>query len=322
MRKHITNGLKLLVTAVALYIVLREVDIQEIWTTVISANVWWVFAGFMLFNLSMIVRAWRWWVLLRGLGTPPKLSRLIELYFVGNFFNMALPSGFGGDVVRVVEVARDVPTDVATGTVILDRITGLVVLFIVALLVLPFQTTQIPPYILWLTIVGAIGGVLGILLLMDGRLIRRFGSWLPKPLNPNADGMMGKLLQAVQGCGWQAVLHAMLISVLFNFILAGWWFTSGLAFQQDISYLFHLFIMPLAALPLLIPSFAGFGPREMIIPTLYQSVGVSADTAVAMALIVFTITRLSGLVGAPLYLISLIRSSLAKRNESNLANQE
>ena len=41
-----------------------------------------------------------------------------HLYFVGNFFNAFLPSGFGGDVVRIIEIAEDVPGDVAVGTVI------------------------------------------------------------------------------------------------------------------------------------------------------------------------------------------------------------
>ncbi len=319
MRKYLSNILKLLVTILALWLVLREVDLQEIWTTILSADLWWIFAGFMLFNLSMIVRAWRWWVLLRGLGIAPKFSRLVELYFVGNFFNMALPSGFGGDVVRVIEVARDVPTDVATGTVLLDRLAGLIMLFVVAMVMLPFQTAVIPPHILWMTIAGFVGGIVGILLLMDGRLIRRLGGWLPKPLNPNENGAVGKLLQAVQGCGWKSVLQAMAISIIFHFILAGWWFTSGLAFEQSISYSYHLFIMPLVAVPLLIPSFAGFGPRELIVPTLYTVVGVPQEIGLGMSVIVFVITRLSGLVGLPLYLLSLLRSTIEKRNEEESA---
>lgn len=312
MRKTIINLLKVLVTAVALYLVLQQIDFRQIWQTLQTADLLYVLLAFVLFNISMVVRAFRWRALLQGVGSETPVLRLVELYFVGNFFNIALPSGFGGDVVRVVEAARDVPTDVATGTVLLDRLVGLIVLFIVAVLLLPWQTAVIPPFIIWTIIAGAVGGVVGILLLMDGRLIRQFGGWLPKPLNPNEDGAVGKLLKAVQGCGWPAVLQAMGISVIFHFILAGWWLLAGLAFEQSVSYLYHLFIMPLVATPLLIPSFAGFGPRELIVPTLYGVVGVGAETAVSMSIIVFIITRASGLVGAPLYLLSLIRNNKAK----------
>ena len=60
---------------------------------------------------------------LRGVGANIRLGRLAELYFVGNFFNMFLLSGFGGDVVRILEAARNVPGNIATGTVLLDRFT-------------------------------------------------------------------------------------------------------------------------------------------------------------------------------------------------------
>lgn len=322
MRKHASNLVKLLVTAVALYFVLREVDLSQIWQTLRTVRLGLLVIGVLMFSFSMVIRAARWWVLLRGVGNRMPFLRLVELYFVGNFFNMALPSGFGGDVVRVVEAARDVPADVATGTVLLDRLIGLVMLFVVALLLLPWQTAMIPPFITWTIVAGAVGGLLGILLLMDGRLLQRFGGWLPKALNPKQDGPVGKLLKAVQGCGWRAILQAMSITLLFHLLLAGWWLVAGLAFGESVSYLYQLFIMPLVAVPLLIPSFAGFGPREAIVPTLYGVVGVAEETAVAMAVFVFVITRLSGLVGAPLYLFSLLRNSLNNRNAEAQISQE
>lgn len=314
MRKHLSNFLKLLVTVAALWWVFTEIDLEAFTETLVTANLWWVFAGFMLFNLGLFIRAVRWWVLLRGLGANISLWRLTDLYFVGNFFNMALPSGFGGDVVRVMEIARDVPTDVATGTVVLDRLTGLVVLFLVALLALPGYTAVLPPIVIWITAVFAIAGVIGMLLLMDGRLIRRFGSWLPKPLNPNEDGTVGKLFRAMQGCGWTAVLQAMAISVIFSVVLPLWWLTSGIALGYTVSYQFYLLIMPMVALPLLIPSIGGLGPRELIVQELFPAIGVSPESGVAISLVVFIITRLSGFLGAPLYLASLVRNTMAKRN--------
>ena len=125
MRKYATNLLKIGVTILGLYLVLREVDLAAIVETLRRANLWWVLATFLLMNASLVLRAFRWLLLLRGVGASVRFGRLVELYFVGNFFNMFLLSGFGGDVVRVLEVARDVPGSEATGTVILDRFTWL-----------------------------------------------------------------------------------------------------------------------------------------------------------------------------------------------------
>jgi glycosyltransferase 2 family protein len=273
----------------------------------------WVAAGFLLFNLSLVVRAYRWQLLLCGLGVTVSLRRLIELYFVGNFFNIALPSGFGGDVVRVVEVARDVPKSTATGTVLLDRLTGLLMLFVMAIFVLPFQKDFIAPIFQWVLIIGAVAGTAGFVILLEGSMIRKFRQTVPGSLVAAGRGTIGKLLQAVQGCGWRAVFGALAVSMLFNLMLTGWWLTSGLALDLHISFFFYLVIMPLVTVPTLIPSISGLGPRELLVPTLFATVGVPPETAVSLSLLIFAIVRLSGLLGAPIYLVSLLRKKPQKR---------
>ncbi len=89
--------------------------------------------------LGMFVRAYRWGLLLRGIKSNVNYRRLVELYFAGSFFNTFLPSGFGGDAVRIIEVAKDVPARIAAGTVIVDRLTGIMALLILALVALPFR---------------------------------------------------------------------------------------------------------------------------------------------------------------------------------------
>jgi uncharacterized membrane protein YbhN (UPF0104 family) len=103
-----------------------------------------VLVGFLLFNLSLVVRAYRWLLLLRGIGDTIRFQRLVSLYFAANFFNSVLPSGFSGDVVRAVEAAQDVPARTAAGTVLVDRATGLLALFLIGLSALPFRPDNFP----------------------------------------------------------------------------------------------------------------------------------------------------------------------------------
>jgi uncharacterized protein (TIRG00374 family) len=315
MRKHLLNLLKIAVTVVGLALVLSEVDLRQIGQTLLQANLFWVLIGFLLMTVSLVVRAYRWQLLLQGLGIRIPFPRLVELYFVGNFFNMALPSAFGGDVVRVVEAARDVRVSVATGTVILDRLTGLVTLFVMALVAFPFQPANFPAQIFWLNAIGALVGAIGIFILMEGSLIRRFGRWLPGPLSPLGDTPIARLLQAVQGCGWRAIGGSLLVSILFNLILVGWWLTCGLALGLRVPFSYYLLVMPALSLPLLIPSVSGLGPRELLAPTLFAVVGMPAGTAVSLSLLVFIITRLSGLLGVPIYIAALVRDSRMKEDE-------
>jgi uncharacterized protein (TIRG00374 family) len=137
MRKHLTTLLKLGVTLLGLIFVLTRFDIRDIGQTLQETDLFWILVGFLLVNASVVLRAYRWLLLVRGLHAEVSFGRLVELYYVGSFFNVFLPSGFGGDVVRILEISRDIPADIATGTVLIDRLTGLMMLFALALVALP-----------------------------------------------------------------------------------------------------------------------------------------------------------------------------------------
>jgi hypothetical protein len=270
----------------------------------------------LLIAISLVVRAYRWRVLLDGLGVHVDFRRLVELYFVGNFFNTFLPSGFGGDAVRIIEVADDVSADVAAGTVIVDRLTGLLTLFGVALVALPFRPDNFPAWTFWLVLLVSLAGLVGGFVLLEGSLIRRFGSWLPGPLSPVGDGPVARVLRAVQGCGWPAVLRAMGVSLIFNVILIAWWVALGIARGHDIALSYYVLIVPIMSVMLLIPSVGGVGPREGVAPALFAAAGL---TAVEAALLPFTVklaTSVVGLLGAPIYIVALLRQRRSARVNS------
>ncbi len=299
-------------TVVGLVLVLRDLDPAEIGAVLLQADWRWLLVGFLLISASMFLRAYRWLILLRGIGVNVRFWRLAELYFVGNFFNAFLPSGFGGDVVRILEVTKDVELDVATGTVFLDRVSGLIMLFVMALGMLPFQEVSPGPEIVTFTAVAAVVSILGIILLLEHNLILRFGGWLPGPLSPKGNGLLAKVLKAVQACGWRAVLGALGVSTLFNLMLITWWWTTGQALGLSVTYGYYLGVVPILSVALLVPSIGGLGVREALAPTLFAGAGVVEETAVALSLLIFVLTRLSGLLGAPLYILSILRQNRAK----------
>ncbi len=307
MRKHLSTILKIVVTVAGLGYVLLNVPLEDIGQALIGVRWGWLLVAFILVTITLVVRAYRWLLLLRGLNVSIGFGRLVELYFVGNFFNAFLPSGFGGDAVRIMEVARDVPANVAAGTVIVDRLTGLLMLFVMALMALPFRPSDFPPDLLQLVTTISIIGIVGGFILLEGSLIRRFGGWLPGKLAPTGDGPIAKLLQAVQGSGWRAVSGALAVSAVFNLLLASWWFAVGLSLGLDISYFYYLLVVPVFSVALLVPSFSGLGVREYMAPLLFAGAGVEAGTAVAISLLVFLVMRLSSLLGAPIYIISTLR---------------
>ena len=305
-RKHASTLIKIGVTLLGLAFVLSQIELRTVSDTLLQAKPGWVVVTFALILLSLVVRAIRWLFLLRGLGVTLSVTRLVALYFVGSFFNAFLPTSFGGDVMRVIEVTRDVPAEVAAGTVIVDRLSGLLMLFAMALFALPFRPPDFPAQLLTLVIIVAVIGLVGGFILLQGTLLRRLGRFLPAILSPTGHGPVARVLAAVNAVGWPAVMKALAVSLVFNVILVLWWWSAGRALEFEISFTHYLLVIPILSISLLVPSIGGLGPREVVAQTLFAS-QLNNDQAVALSLLVFFLQRLSGVLGGPIYLWMVVR---------------
>ena len=311
-RRLLPNLFKVLISAGALAWVLSSIPLNEIVDAVEDADLWYLLVAYVLFALSLVVRAGRWLILLRGLGSPVSFWRLVELYYVGSFFNSFLPSGFGGDVVRAAEVTQDVDTGTAVGTVLVDRLTGLMVLFVMALAVLPFSAGSLPPEIVWPTAAISLVGLAASLVLLQGGffmwLCRILERWLPAKLaaiiSPTGDGSVARIHRAVTGCGWRAIMGALATSGIFNSMLIGVWFLCGKALGLVVSAVAYITFIPILSLVLMVPSIGGLGVREGIAPLLFGGVGVSDSQAIALSLVIWVLNRGTGIVGGLVYLVS------------------
>jgi uncharacterized membrane protein YbhN (UPF0104 family) len=77
----------------------------------------------------------RWFLLLRGLSVKASFLPTVRLQMIGFFFNTVMPGAVSGDVIKAVYVIREQKERGKTRamlTILLDRIVGLVGLFVVA----------------------------------------------------------------------------------------------------------------------------------------------------------------------------------------------
>ena len=320
-RRWVSNLLKVLISAGALGWVLSSIPLTEIVEAVKGADLWLLALAYLVFTLSLVVRAGRWLILLRGLRSPVSFWRLVELYFVGSFFNSFLPSGFGGDVIRAAEVTRDVDAGAAVGTVLVDRLTGLMVLFVMALVALPLSSGMLPPEIAWpIAAISAAGLVASCVLLQGGLLVwlsRFVERWLPAKLaaalSPIGKGLVGKIHRSVTGCGWRAVGGALATSLVFNSMLVGTWILCGEALGLAVSPVAYIMFIPILSLALMVPSIGGLGVREGVAPLLFSGVGVTDSQAIALSLVIWVLNRGTGIVGGVVYLATNLRKLRGRR---------
>ncbi len=302
MKKRLPALLKVAITIIGLIFAFSQIDFRQAWRQIqtMSGGDIGLILGLML--ISLAVRAYRWGLLLQGAGAQIGFRRLLLLYYAGNFFNAFLPSGFGGDAIRALEAAREMPASVAVAIVLVDRMTGLMILFAIALLALPFRPVGFPNW-LALTVGGmSVAGLLGGGAVLHGGLLRWLDQRLPPFLAPLHYKPIAQLTAAIESCGWAAIGKAFVVSIIFNGILISWWYVAGNALGYQIPLSHYILVIPILSASLLLPSIGGLGVRESLAPSLFAAAGLSSTEAVTLTLLLFTLLRLSSLVGAPLYL--------------------
>ena len=309
MRKRWWIVLRLLISLGLLTLVLFSIGLERIGRSLLQAEPGPLLIAIGMSGVGIAVRAIRWRALLIALDIHVPLVRLVYLYFAGAFFSAFLPTGFGGDVVRVLELSQEAQASVVLGTVVLDRLSGLLVLFAIALLALPFSIDLLPLEV-WLTIGGvAVGGLVAGALILQGRWLRRLGRWLPSPLSLTGDGPLARVFDAVTACGWRAVSTALFVSLIFNTLLVVANYLVARAVGIRLSLTYFLVFVPVLSLALTLPvSVGGLGVREGVAVLLFTQVGVDNALAVAYSLAVYAIARITGLFGGLLYLLQSVRS--------------
>ena len=141
--KRIRGILQLLFSLALLAWLVGYVGLDEIATVLIGLNWAWYLPAFLFFMVNLVLRTYRWHTLLSALSNRASFWQLLYLYFLGFFFNNFIPSGFGGDIVKVVSLRQEHGRGVeALSSVVMDRLTGLLGSSLIATLILLWNGVQ------------------------------------------------------------------------------------------------------------------------------------------------------------------------------------
>ena len=310
-RTHLLNLLKLLVSLGLLIFIFSSLDLQAFFSIVRQANPVWLIAALIPALGGVIIRAFRWQILLKAIQVEVPLGELTAIYFIGFLFNNLLPSGLGGDAIRMFELSKHTErgSDAVT-SVVVDRFLGLSSLQAIALAALLFNWQAIPAAVAYFTvIIFGVGLALGYLLInrrLYLMLQRRVGLFR----RLTRVKKVGNLFESFQRYPLPALGKAYLVALLFNLSLIAMNIFLGLAVGAQASLAQYAVFVPVTSLVLLIPiSFAGLGVREETYRQLFGQIGVPSEVAVAMSLLVYVYGNIfTGLIGGVIYLWRSVRS--------------
>ena len=272
LRKKGITLLKVAISAALLYFIFTKIPFSEVLTIVKKSQPYYVFGALLLFVISKIIAAFRLNLYFHEIGVPLTQKSNLKLSLLGMFYNLFLPGGIGGDAYKGYYIKQhfEVPTKKVVAVLLLDRLSGLLLLFVFAcILGMTLEVPKLLPFS-WL-----IGLCIPLSILVFWGLQKRFFTYiLPIFWRSN---VLSALVQLAQlGC-------VLLILQALNI---------------QVSTLEYLFIFLISSIVSVLPlTIGGIGSRELVF--LYGALwlGLEEDRSVGISMLFFLITAFVSLLG-------------------------
>jgi glycosyltransferase 2 family protein len=252
--------------------------------------------------LTTVCHAWRWMIVARGLGVDVSLPGAVAAVYRSIFLNATLPGGIVGDVHRGARHGRNV-SDVgrALRSVAWERFAGQVVQALVAVIVLlalpsPVQSFM-PP-----VAIGVVVALVAVVLLTRARPDATRSAWTRLLSGAAGDIREGLLARKA----WLGIVLASALAVGGHaaiFLLAAR--TAGTT--APLSRMLPIALIVIAATVL--PSVAGWGPREGVAAWVFGAAGLGAQRGVATAVVFGVMVLAASLPGAVVLVVAWFRPS-------------
>jgi uncharacterized protein (TIRG00374 family) len=317
-KRKILTVVQILVTVGILAWVFRDhAQNMQMWEAVTHARPEWLLLGFLSYGLVELLASGRWYLLLRVQGIRLKWWRLGALFMLGIFFNMFMPGGTGGDVLKVFYLVKEIPDKKAKGflAVLMDRLIGLMALIMISGVIIALQynwlrtdpQAQKLTWVLLLILVSGLGGIVFSFLISAFNLAHK----LPQKM-PMRDAMIdSSVAYNAYAKAWPASLLALFSSFGVHlasfavFICAARALNvmDGHGTPLPVSQILTVMpiILTIAALPI---SVGGAGVREAVFVSLLVPLcGVSPALAKTLSLTGWMLSACWGMIGGAIFLL-------------------
>lgn len=283
--------------------------------------------AFVLLICALLLTFTRWFTLARALNLPVTWLDAVKLGFIGNLWNLVIPGAVGGDAIKAVYVCRGHAREQKThaiASIILDRILGLLGLFLLA------ATTGLNAWsktgtdvhrLILIAWVAVISGAIGLTIVFTPALYR--------PLNRLVAGKkkLAKVLAELEAMAsdyrdriW-VVFGALLLSMSIHALFVISFYLAGSAIFPSIPGLAeHFVIVPLVLFTTAVPlPFGALGVSEGASSKLFELVGHPNGAIAMMAFRV--VLYAGGAVSALVYLANMREVKSLQKSEETAISQ-
>lgn len=292
--------LRIVVTAAILWWIVERIDLAQVGSRLANANLLLIALAVVLLvaQWALVTVRWRWMLLRQGSGIGYGTVGLV--YGVGLFFNQVLPSTIGGDVVRVVTLARQgVRLGPATRSVVCDRVFGTMALVALVALTLPVLWSVVDSAVAAAGLTAVVAGALVgfTVVLVAARQVAAL-PWIGRFVGTVAADLRGAALAP------EALLLVVVLGIAVHLLSVLVFESVALGLGVDIAPAHALVLVPpvllLAAVPV---SIGGWGLREGGFVGAFALVGVNGTDIVAVSIAFGLVATAVGALGGLAWLL-------------------
>ena len=283
---------------------LGQLDGNETWRAVLSANPWYLAAAIAVDAITRATMVSRWVVLIHAQGKEISFWSAGKMFLVSSFLGTALPTG-GADVTRAYALSqRTDDGKAALASVAVDRLLGISALMVLAIIGLavipPDAATSIHRFV---ALIAALV-TLGITTVFFGDYVSQ--QLLPQQFqeSPLGQWIFGAAKSIAAYRSQRTVLaivfsQSLVVQALRVFEVS----LLGAALALDVEFSYYLAVIPIGLLAFMLPiSVAGIGVPQGVIVWLLQPAGVANATSFTLSTLIVVLGVLCTLPGVVLYL--------------------
>lgn len=254
------------------YFVFTKVDFGEVWSVLQKSNPNYIAVAVLFFIVSKVFSAYRLNLYFHQLDVLLTHRSNLKLYLLGMFYNLFLPGGIGGDAYKgyLIRKRFGVRTRRLVSVLLLDRLSGMLLLFIYAcLLAMGLKDGLLGDY----RILFSLGIILGVSVFW----------WPNKRFFAYAFPVFWKSI------GYSALVQGLQLISLYSILLA-------LSIENHI--MAYLFVFLISSIVSVIPlTIGGFGSREVSFYYGALWLGLDQNTSIGISMTFFLITAAVSLFG-------------------------
>lgn len=296
--QRLLSGFEILVSLGFVCLILYRIDLSGIFPAVLHIKPLYLIPGLILLPLGQLICVIKWRYLARALGVQQRLRPMAELYFIGNFFNLFLPTVVGGDITRGLYLTSDSEkTRNSMLSVFVERGTGVISLLLLSSVVmLTPHGAALPSIIRFGFPAVTLGGLIF--------------SWMLPWILVHTRTRMRSLIWRDLIVFWkepQIGFVAVLYSMAFHSVLVLIHVCISEALGLRIPFPYHFITISLASLASLLPSFNGIGVRDAAYVYLLACIGIHPAAGLLFSVLWFLTLAASSGIGCIVYLFGGIR---------------